>query len=285
MLYCETIANPTLSVPDIPKLAELAHSKVCEASSFVAEMPLLDKDFPLQDLQSRNKDFAFAIWNQYPLFGRKYYPLPLWWPAYKWVQIAKGIPEMKEAMFLNQMTLKYQVIIHDLFWEKQFPGFTKNPKEQQKIKDEFFDQVDEYLVGGKNAYKSIFSTTWNDPNGNPVKGIEIIAIDDKIKDGKLLPDSAAANSEIAFALQVNPALFGANMPGGAYQSSGGGGSNIREAYLVQVMLMEAERRIGGSILNLIKNYNGWHKGKRLVFRYPNQILTTLDKGKNTEGVA
>jgi hypothetical protein len=263
------------------------YTQISGNSSFVAELPMLDKDFPLQDLRSRNTGFNFAMWNQYPLFARKYYALPGWWPAYKWVKIAIGIPEMKEAMFQNQMTLKYQVIIHELFWEKHYPEFTKSPEKQNDIKNAFYDQVEEYLVGGKNAYKSIFTSKWAAPDGEEIKGIEIISLDDKIKDGKLLPDSAAANSEIAFALQMNTAIAGVSMPGTGSNVSNGGGSNIREAYLVQVMIMEAERRITSRMLNMVKNYNKWdpRPGKQLVFRFPNHILTTLDKGKNTEAVA
>lgn len=129
----------------------------------------------------------------------------------------------------------------------------------------------------------MFTSRWMGPDGTIINGIEIIALDDKIKDGKLLPDSAGANSEIAFALKMNTAIAGVTMPGTGSNVSNGGGSNIREAYLVQVMLMEAERRISSRMLNIVKKYNGWMPGKRLVFRFPNQILTTLDKGKNTEG--
>lgn len=40
-------------------------------------VPLLSKDYPVIDLQSRTKDYSFMIATQYPLFGRQYYsPAP-----------------------------------------------------------------------------------------------------------------------------------------------------------------------------------------------------------------
>ena len=120
--------------------------------------------------------------------------------------------------------------------------------------------------------------------------LEIESIDDKIADGKYLPDSGAANSEILFALMVNPALMGAGNPGGKSYGDTSGGSNVRESFLVQLMIMEAERRLNASVFNVVKNFNGWSKkiegenGEkgRLVFRYPSGLLTTLDTGKSTK---
>jgi hypothetical protein len=77
--------------------------------------------------------------------------------------------------------------------------------------------------------------------------------------------------------------MGADSPGGPYSGGAGSGSNIREAILVQVMLGEAERRMNSQLYQIIKHYNGWDK--RIVFRYPNSLLTTLNTGANTQPVA
>jgi hypothetical protein len=82
---------------------------------------------------------------------------------------------------------------------------------------------------------------------------------------------------------VNPALMGAGQPGGAY-SANAGGSNVRESYLVQMMLLEEERKMNLTHLNTVKRYNGWDKkfDKPLVFRHQSGLLTTLDTGKSTK---
>lgn len=134
--------------------------------------------------------------------------------------------------------------------------------------------------------------------------VEITAIDQKIPGGEFLPDSGAANSEILFALMINPAMMGAGNPGGKAYGDTSGGSNVRESFLVQIMVMEAERRLNASVYNIVKKFNGWSKKleqsrtivsgtgastpqskivkPRLVFRYPTGLLTTLDTGKSTK---
>lgn len=253
-------------------------------------IPLLDRNYPVQDLLSRKSGHSFMISIQYPLFGRQYYSPAPWYVAKKWVKIAQSIPEMKSKMFDNQMTIKYVVDIHPEFWVSLDPQYTgKSIEDQKAVREAWFEQVDEYLTGNSNAYKSIFSRQVYDKAKEMfVPGFTITTIDDKIKEGKLLPDSAAANSEILFAMAMNPALMGADMPGGPYSGGSGSGSNIREAYLVQVMLLEMERRLNSKIFDIAKKMNGWQdrlgKGKPLVLRYPNQILTTLNTGKNTQAI-
>jgi len=116
-----------------------------------------------------------------------------------------------------------------------------------------------------------------------VDGITITALDDKIKDGKLLPDSAAADSQILFALSMNPALIGLSIPGSGTPVSAGSGSNIREAFLVQLMMMVYDQHMMSSAFNLAKGFNGWNRD--YVLRYPNQVLTTLNTGAATAPIS
>lgn len=261
------------------------YSNVTTDNLHTGKIPLLDKDFPDQDLLSRPSGYSFMLLTQYPLFGRQYYSPSPWFSAQKWVKIAQSIPEMKEAMFRNQMQLKYVVEIHPEFWTRLHKNFKAlDVKEQQKIQNDFYQQVDELLVGSENSYKSLFSQMVIDPVTNQfVSAIKVTTIDDKIKEGKLLPDGAAADSAILFALSLNPALAGVDIPGEGAVRTAGSGSNIRETYLVQVMILELERRGLAKIFNLQKKLAGWPK--EYVIRYPNQILTTLNTGANTQPTA
>lgn len=249
------------------------------------KIPLLDINYPLYDLQSRS-GYTFMMSLQYPLFNRAYYSPAPWYAAKQYVDIAKNIPGLKAKMLENQMVIKYVVTIHPKHWEHFHPGFADlQPKEAEKVQNDFYDMVDEYLTGTKNAYKSLFSTKVFDNNAQQwVETISVTELDDKTKDGKLLPDAASANSEILFALMMNPALMGVDIPGGGAVRTAGSGSNIRESYLVQVMMLEMERRTMSKIFNLAKQVNGWQQrfgNKPLVLRYPNQILTTLNTGAPT----
>lgn len=270
-------------------------------------LPALKEGYEAEDLMARKSDYEFAILNRRLRNGRGYYPLPLWYAARAWVKVARSIPAMKNSMFQNQMTLKYVINISEKYWSDHYEGFEDmKPEAQLAIQQAKYDEIEEYLVGEDKQYKTLISGTWFDTvNQKHVPYIDIQVLDDKVKDGKLLPDSSAANSEILFALMMNPALIGAGQPGGPY-SNNAGGSNIRESYLVQLMIMEAERRMNTRYMNIIKQVNGWGKRlekktsyivpangsvyaprtkeitPRLVFRYPSGLLTTLDTGKSTK---
>jgi hypothetical protein len=256
-------------------------SNTAKNNMYIKEVPLLMHNFEIEDLKSRKNELEFAILNQYSLQGRRYYALPSWWPAYKWIKIAQSIPDMKAAMFKNQMQIKYLIEINETYWTKaddKFSGYTISKK--QEIKKKFRDQLNDYLTGANNVYKSIVIDSFFDNiDKKIIPYINITVIDDKYKDGQLLPDSAAADKHIMFSLMFNPALMGANLLGDGASGGAGSGSDIREAYLVQIMILEPERRMISKVFNLVKHYNGWDK--QIQFRFPNQMLTTMDTGKQT----
>ncbi|MGN6478494.1 MAG: hypothetical protein ACTHKV_14815, partial [Flavipsychrobacter sp.] len=160
-----------------------------------------------------------------------------------------------------------------------------NANDQAKVREDLYNKLDDYLTGVDNTFKSLFTTmVYDAAEQKHVPAIVINALDDKIKDGKMLPDGAAANIEVLLPLMINAAVFGVDMPGGAaYGGGAGSGSNIREAYLVQVMLHEVERREICLPLVMAAQLNGW--GEDIVWRYPNQILTTLNTGANTQPIS
>jgi hypothetical protein len=224
----------------------------------------------------------------YPSWDKRYYPKPLWTAAMEWVKIAQGVPKMKAAIFENNIRIKYMVIIHESYWTRAYKGWNNASQYTDKQKEEkrkkLYDDIEAFLVGSENAYKSVFVDGYVDPATKvKVQDIEIKPIEDTTKDGELLPDSSAANSEILFALMMNPALMGADMPGGPYSGGAGSGSNIREAALVQVLIQEFERRQISRILDIVAEVNGWNKKyPDLEWRFPGLILTTKDTGSNTK---
>ncbi|OLY92292.1 hypothetical protein BUE76_10600 [Cnuella takakiae] len=278
-------------------------------SEYVKKIPVLEEGAEGLDIIERTSGYEFAVISRQLRNGRGYYPPPLWYSAKAWVDHAKAIPLMKNAMMRNQMSVKYLVTISMGYWKRIHTKWdTYTPEARKQIMDDKLEEIDKYLTGIEATYKSIFSSSYIDPiTKTEIPDIKIEALDDKAKEGKGLVDSAAANSEILFALCVNPALVGAGQPGGAYAGNAGG-SNIRESYLTQIMLMERERRQATKELNIVKRFNGWDTRleverniyaatpsgntatiapaklkPRLVFRYPAGVLTTLDTGKSTKG--
>lgn len=253
----------------------------------IFKIPLLDAANPLKDLQEKAKNgvYEHALAFRYPAWSKHYYSLPLWYAQYKWVKIAQGVPEMKAAMFENNMRIKYMVIIYDKYWENAYEDWSDiEESEQETRRSQLFDEIDSYLMGSKNSFKSIFVDGEFTLDGKPQQYIEIKPIDDHTKQGELLPDSAAANSEIAFAMLFNLAIVGGNQASGLYESSQGG-SNVRESILMQIIIRELERMYIRKIYNLVSRFNGWdEKYPGLEFIIPATVLTTLDTGGSSKPV-
>lgn len=261
---------------------------------YVKKITLLDKNNPVQDLTNKvdgGSDIEFAVTFMYPGWRKKYYATPLWYAALEWVKIAQKVPKWKDAMFNNSIRPRYMVLIHKDFWQKYLLAGGKNldsysAKEIEEKKSRFYDDIDEHLTGTENAFKAIFTEFNYTQDGKMMQDIEIKVIDDKLPQGEYLPESAVANSEIAFSELFNPSILGSNLPSGPYTNSQGG-SNVRESILMQVILHEFERKMIQRFMSIPKYFNGWNKKHQksdafFEFIIPATIPTTLDTGGSTK---
>ena len=204
------------------------------------------------------------------------------------------MPKTKIALFKNAICVPQIVRIHPKFWEDKIGQliWRNYTAEQKKVQEEdYYTKIDEWLSGEDKFYKTLFTGGFTHPEkGDFIPYITFEPLKNSFPDGQYLPDSGAAISEILFANMVNPAMMGAGNPAGKAYGDSSGGSNVRESFLVQIMITEAERRLNASVFNVVKRFNGWadkFQGKdgskgRLVFRYPSGLLTTLDTGKSTK---
>lgn len=277
-------------------------SKEKAISRWVVTVPALREGYELEDLQSRKDGFEFAFIDRKKRNGRQYYPIPMWWSAVEWVKQAIEIPKQKNAIFKNSMLLRYVVRIHKQYWLDTFTDWATKPELRTQRINETYDSIDAWLGGTANQGKSLFSGSFTQPGVNePVPYIVVEAVADAFKDGKLLPDSSAANVEVLMAALLNPAFIGAGSVGSATHGSQSGGSNIRESYMTQIMMMEAERRHTEKLMSIVAGYNGWTTkynrsavytdngelatpGRRLVWRFQSGLLTTLDTGKSSKPI-
>lgn len=292
------VKNDKFRIPYLYLSADWANTGNSFSAEKMARVPFLTEGYELQQLEKRGRTKELAIANRRLRNGRQYYPMPMWYAAKLWVNVARKVPAAKKAMFENQMQLKYVISISQEYYKKNHKGWDTFPYEkQQAIHQDKLDEIDKWLTGEKNWFKSISSMKYKNPvTGADEASIEIIVLDDKFKDGLMLPDSTAANSEIIFSMMMNPALMGNGQPGGPY-SNNAGGSNVRESYLIQLMLSQPERDELSREMWLVGEINGWNKrynkevtdeagkksNQRLVWRFPSGLLTTLDTGKSTKG--
>jgi hypothetical protein len=248
---------------------------------------VLDEYDPFADLQRRRygkqtkgKSFILCIRDSWS--NNDYYSEPLWYASYLsgWTDIAVMIPAFLKKAYTNQITWKWHVQIPYAFWDKQFPKTEYADIETRKRAiEDYMDQIDDNLCGTDNANKPIFTFFEVNPTNGRVEEQWIIKpLENKLGSEQNLVTSAAANSEIMFAIMVNPNVMGAGMPGGTYAGNQGG-SNIREAYLVNIANAWLDRQ---SILDPIEIYHRYNGGdERVEWRFRNVILTTLDTGAGT----
>jgi len=106
-------------------------------------------------------------------------------------------------------------------------------------------------------------------------------LENKLNNEQNLVTSAAANSEILFSLMINPNVLGAGMPGGTYAGNQGG-SNIREAFLVNIANAWLDRQ---NLLDPLETYIRFNGAKENIeWRFRNTILITLDSGSGTSKI-
>lgn len=233
----------------------------------------------LNFLGKMKNGFIFPIrdsWSNNDLYG-----MPIWWPAYVlgWVEIAHLIPAFLKKAYRNQVTWKWHVQIPYSYWEKKYPEQDYTPEQRKEEIQRFMDKTEQNLCGLENAEKPIFSNyAVNEMNGRIEEEWKITPLANKYQGSDNLPISAAANSEILFALMVNPNVLGAGMPGGTYAGNQGG-SNIREAFLVNIANSWIDRQNILDPLELFIRMNGLPDCQ---LRFRNTILVTLDSGSGTK---
>lgn len=255
---------------------------------FVIRIPCVDMYSPEDSAREiikggKNKSFIFPV--NYPSPNKTYYQLASWDGCRRggWIEVSAKIPEMLKMQFKNAFNIRYHIEIPETYFEKRFGvgEWGKMDAEKRKAaRATVMESMDKFLAGSENSYKTFTSYFDIDNIDKKEYGrIKITPVEAKNNSDKDLLTGGTANSEIMFAMGVNPNILGAGKPGGVYASNQGG-SNIREGKLEHDSNLHLERQLALEPLNFIKRFNGWPD--KLQFRFRDTILTTLDTGKQTE---
>lgn len=251
-----------------------------EDKEYVSEIPLINpyltKEEIIEYCIEKNID-RFVIPFGYPLSDESFYPEADWHSILNsgWLDVANSVPEYKLNIFKNQVSIKYLIEIDERYFEKTYQEeWHKYPLEQKlAIRKDIIQTITDELSGNKNSGKSISSIMFTDSNDNQISAVKITPIDDKFKDGSYLPEAEAANSEVLFAMGVDPSVIGAGIPGG--KLGAGSGSDKRVAFNIMQALKTSDRDVSLSVLEFIQDFNSWNP--KIKFAYENTEITTLDK--------
>ncbi len=254
-----------------------------ENDPYTIKVPAIVPSFDLlESLRNDPRGHKFIYPLSYPSLDETFYPLATWNVARlsRWLKVAQSIPEFKQALFENQITLKYLIEVSTWWWKWKYgeEWDTKPVEERQKLMNEELERFENFMVGTQSAGNSLMVTFHSDPlNGKEYAGWKITPIDNKIKDGIYVEDSQEASLHLYSALDIDPTLRGIT-PG---KSMGGGsGSDKRVAFNMYISLQQSFQDILTEVLSFICAYNGWtdKEGLPLVWRFRNALITTLDTG-------
>jgi hypothetical protein len=227
----------------------------------------------------------------YPSVNKTYYQVPYWDGARLagWIELAAKIPNMFKTLYNKAFKIKYHIEVPETYMEEKYGAevwLSKTEAEKTEAKKELLKEMDGFLSGDENAYKTFISFFNVDNVGKTEYGrIKITPIEDKVTIDKDLLLNTSIITEILMAMQIHPTLFSAGMTG--KQTGGGSGSDIREAYLVYLAGLTLERNVLLEPLYLVRDYNREVGGmaeweEDIVFRFRDTVLTTLDSGKGTQ---
>lgn len=244
--------------------------------------PLAD----LKELQTSGKLKGQTV--IYPLrdafSNNDYYPLPDWYTAKEagWIDISQKIPSFLKKIYENQISWKWHVKIPYSYWDKRYPATEyKDSKKRAELIQTEMDKIEDTLTGEENAAKALFTHFSVNHQGKPEEQWIIEPLDNKYKSEHQLIESAVADSNILFSINVNPTIMGAGLPGAGPYAGKTGGSDIRESFLVNVALAWLDRQTVLDPIECMLEFNGTQDCE---IRFRNTILTTLDSGGGTKKV-
>lgn len=261
--------------PDTPGESEFETFSVLDEYDPALELEIMKLAGKVSD-----KSYIYVVRDSWS--NAEYYSEPVWLSAHRagWTEIAKVVPVFLKKAYENQISWKWHVQIPYAFWDKKFPKQDfPNDKARMEAIETYMDSIEDNLSSPANANKSLFTFFEINPqNGKAEEQWVITPFDNKSKNGSdNLITSAAANSEILFSLMLNPNVLGAGMPGGTYAGNQGG-SNIREAFLVNIANAWIDRQ---NLLDPLEAYLAYNGVTGVQLRFRSTILTTLDTGAGT----
>ncbi len=227
------------------------------------------------------KHFRFIVPVSFPTPGRSYYQRAYWMSIIDsgWMDYARKIPEFKNALMDNQMTIKYHVELSSDYFQEIFKteGITEDDAKKARMKKEYSD-LDKFLSSTKNTGKSVVSFVRYSPDGKELRRMKITSIPNDFKGGEYIDDSEEASNIIGYGFGVHQGLIGST-PGKNKTISG---SEARELFIIKQALMKPFRDRILRPLYVIKQFNGWPQD--IHFAIPDMVLTTLDRGTGSEKV-
>lgn len=191
-----------------------------------------------------------------------YYPIPVWWGGWEWIELANCIPQFHRNNLQNGYNLRWHIQIPaDYFldyeaWQSAATEAEKKEvlKDKESREQAFIDDVNSFLAGLSQSGRTVFTKYELDKSlGKEYPGIKITALEYNMQDEALLKLFEKSNTAATSAQGIHPSLAGIETAGKLSS-----GTEIRNAYLIWLIINTPHpRRILLDMLRLVKKINGW----------------------------
>ena len=273
-----------------------------EALPPIGVIPALHPDHPVKDLrgytrQDRNvrrskRRTRFVLPSMFASPGNIYYPQPSWWSIFSGdvYEYVSTMIEDRNTRKKNSNIIGRVIYIHQAYLDQvctqlnaaaSDPALQKNGKApktvtMEEVRNKLYTEINQWLANPDNAGQSLLAYTLTNPaNGEQIKSFEIVEIESNSK------QSAEANQKelmevsaiIFFAMGLDAKLVG-NVPG---DTTSGGGTDLRERYLLKQIQMSPVQSIVLKFLDVLTKFNEWDT--HLRWQVKREVLTTLDNSK------
>lgn len=224
-------------------------------------VPIIDPYYDaVGNLQAREDSFKYIYPISIPSPDKAFYQLASWNSVRRsgWLDVMAAIPNFKKMLFKNQLSVKYIVEIHHLYWDWKYGDWEgKTLDERRGLIESELKGFNDVMSGTNGAGKTVMTTTIRTAKGEDVAAFKVTAIDDKLKDGIYIEDSHEAASHIYTAVGVPSALMGTS-PGKSSSGGGaGGGSEPRVLFNNLISTSTFQQSLVLEPLELISDYNNW----------------------------
>ena len=256
-------------------------------------LPCLNMTSPLGSLEehirnARNSNVAvskrptrFIMPSVYPTAGRPYYPTPAWHSIfggdiYEYIStiISDRLSRKRNSSIIGRVIYIHHDYLKQLFTQM---GVNGDAKKMNEIRQKLFSQINTWLSNRSNAGQSLLAFTFTGTDGKEHKSFEIveIAANNKSSADANEKETAEISSVVFMAMGLDARLLGSS-PLSLVGSNGG--TDIRERYLLRLILKSPTQNIMLKTLDVVSSFNKWDK--HLVWQIQREVMTTLDNSKS-----
>ncbi len=223
----------------------------------------------------------FILPSVYPTAGRPYYPTPAWHSIfggdiYEYIStiISDRLSRKRNSSIIGRVIYIHHDYLKQLFTQA---GITGDAKKMDEIRQKLFSQINTWLSNRSNAGQSLLAFTFTGTDGKEHKSFEIveIAANNKSAADANEKETAEISSVVFMAMGLDARLLGSS-PLSLVGSNGG--TDIRERYLLRLILKSPTQNIMLKTLDVVSSFNKWDK--HLVWQIQREVMTTLDRSKS-----